>query len=329
MPEVGRMKTCWVTGAGGLIGSALMQSTAKPDGWVAVGLRRPDLELTDRAAVERRFRAEKPDALIHCAAMSRSPQCQADPVGARLWNVEVTRHLTELFVGRRVIFISTDLVFDGATGGYDEDAAVRPLSFYAETKVEAEGWVRRDPGHLVVRTSLNHGTSPTGDRGFNEEMINAWAAGRTLKLFTDEFRTPIPAESTARALWELLPRPEGGILHVAGAERLSRWEIGLHLARSRSRGGGLSPIEPGSLREYQGAPRAPDTSLDCRRAQALLTFPLPRYSEWLGHVGGHPELGLGAGRLSLGRDEATPAGGSGPTTVATASGSQQAAQGGC
>jgi len=278
------MKICWITGAGGLIGSALVRSTARPTGWRALGLSRAELELTDFAAVERRFRTEQPDAIIHCAAMSRSPQCQADPVGARLWNVEVTRHLAGLFAGRRLIFLSTDLVFDGLTGGYDEDAPVRPLNLYAETKVEAEAWVRKDPGHLVVRTSLNHGTSPTGDRGFNEEMVRAWAAGRTLKLFTDEFRSPIPAESTARALWEFLPRDTGRILHVAGAERLSRWKIGQCLARSRV--GPACPIEPGSLREYQGAPRSPDTSLDCRRAQALLTFPLPRYSEWLGLGGG-------------------------------------------
>jgi dTDP-4-dehydrorhamnose reductase len=317
------MRTCWVTGAGGLIGSAVMRSV--PAGWNVLGLSRSELELTDRAAVERRFALEQPDAVIHCAAMSRSPQCQSDPAGARLWNVEVTRHLAELFAGRRLACLSTDLVFDGASGGYDEDAPVRPLSFYAETKVEAESWVRRDPGHLVVRTSLNHGTSPTGDRGFNEEMANAWAAGRTLRLFTDEFRTPIPAESTARALWELLPRQEGGVLHIAGAERLSRWQIGQHLARSLA--GRSCPIEPGSLREFHGAPRSPDTSLDCRRAQALLTFPLPRYSEWLGQRGGHVEFVHAVGRLSSGGDEATPAEGSGPSTVTTTSSSRQGAQG--
>jgi dTDP-4-dehydrorhamnose reductase len=103
-------------------------------------------------------------------------------------------------------------------------------------------------------------------------------------LFTDEFRTPIPAVCTARALLELLGQEVDGILHIAGSERLSRWEIGQALSGSFL--GMDCPMEPGSLKEYVGAPRSPDTSLDCRRAQALLSFELPRYSEWLRGQGG-------------------------------------------
>ena len=267
-----------------MIGSAVATSPCQPVDWTLLPLRRSDLELSDFAAVDRRFARDQPDAVIHCAAMSKSPQCQSDPAGARLWNVEVTRHLAGLFRGRRMLFLSTDLVFDGQSGGYAEEATVNPLSFYAETKVEAEKGVLTQPGHLVVRTSLNHGTSPTGDRGFNEEMTRSWQSGRKLKLFTDEFRTPIPAVCTARALLELLGQEVDGILHLAGVERLSRWEIGQALAGSLQ---GLEcPMETGSLKEYVGAPRSPDTSLDCRRAQALLSFDLPRYSDWLRGQGG-------------------------------------------
>jgi dTDP-4-dehydrorhamnose reductase len=272
---------CWVTGAAGLIGGTLMRSPGIPQTWEAVALHRGILELTDFSAVERRFEADRPLALIHCAAMSRSPQCQQEPAKARLWNIDVTRHLAGLFAGRRMIFLSTDLVFDGQRGGYGEDSAVGPLSIYAETKVEAEQWVLRDPRHLVVRTSLNHGRSTTADRGFNEEMVRAWRAGRTLQLFRDEYRSPIPAEHTARALWELLVKECGGILHLAGAQRLSRWEIGCALAATLEGEGLACPIEPGSLRDYNGAPRPPDTSLDSSRAQALLGFRLPWYAEWL------------------------------------------------
>lgn len=288
---------CWVTGAAGLIGGTLMRSPAIPCGWEVVALHRGNLELTDFAAVERRFEMERPVALIHCAAMSRSPQCQLDPAKARQWNVDVTRHLAGLFGGRRMIFLSTDLVFDGKHGGYAEDAPVSPLSIYAETKVEAEQSVLRDPRHLVVRTSLNHGWSATGDRGFNEEMVKAWRVGRTLKLFQDEYRSPIPAEQTARALWELLAKDSAGVLHVAGSQRLSRWEIGCALAATLRRDGFACPMEPGSLREYQGAPRPPDTSLDSSRAQALLGFRISGYADWLaaGSPSAFPEKGSSPG----------------------------------
>jgi len=287
---------CWVTGAAGLIGGTLMRIPGIPQGWEAVALHRGVLELTDFAAVDRRFESERPLALIHCAAMSRSPQCQAEPAKARQWNVDVTRHLAGLFAGRRMVFLSTDLVFDGQRGGYGEDSLVRPLSVYAETKVEAEQWMLRDPRHLVVRTSLNHGWSATGDRGFNEEMVKAWRAGRTLQLFLDEYRSPIPAEHTARALWQLLAKDCGGILHLAGSQRLSRWEIGCALAATLGGEGIACPMEPRSLREYEGAPRPPDTSLDSSRAQALLDFRLPGYGEWLA-AGSAPAFAEASARL--------------------------------
>lgn len=275
-------RTCWVTGAGGLIGHALITSRWRSRDWEAVALERSALDLTDEAAVSRRFEAEQPDAVIHCAAMSRSPACQREPERAQRVNVEATRHLARLFAGRPMVFLSTDLVFDGRQAPYREDAATGPLSVYARTKADAEGLVLEDPVHLVVRTSLNHGTSPTRDRGFNEDMERAWAEGRSLSLFVDEFRCPLGAEVTARALWRLLEVGARGIVHVAGRERLSRWEIGCLLAGGDARRRAL--VQTASLKDFPGAPRSPDTTLDVSRAEALMGWALPRYSEWLGQA---------------------------------------------
>ncbi len=115
-------------------------------------------------------------------------------------------------------------------------------------------------------------------------MRRAWQAGQSLRLFTDEFRSPIPAEVTARAIWELAARERPGLYHLPAARRLSRWQIGQLLA---ARWPQLKPgIEPASLKEYQGAPRAPDTSLNCAKVQKLLSFPLPGLTEWLS---AHPD----------------------------------------
>jgi len=272
-------RVCWVTGAGGLVGAALVESGWRPAGWRVTGLTRADLELTDTDVVSRWFEADPPDVVIHCAAMSRGPACEADPETARRWNVDVVRHLAGLMAGRRLLLMSTDLVFDGRKGGYREGDAVNPLSVYGRTKVEAEEWVRGLKGGLVVRTSLIHGTSRTRDRAFNEEMVRAWRAGRSLRLFVDEFRTPIGLEVLVRALWELAAGGEEGVLHVAGGERLSRWEIGQRLVEVHPEGVGR--MEPVSLREYVGAPRSPDTSLDSGRAERVLGHRLPGYTEWL------------------------------------------------
>jgi dTDP-4-dehydrorhamnose reductase len=196
-----------------------------------------------------------------------------------LLNVEVTEHLAHLAADIPFVFFSTDLVFDGRKGNYSENDAPNPLSVYAETKVAAERVVLANPRHTVVRTSLNAGVSPAGHRAFNEQMRAAWEGGETLTLFTDEFRCPIPAVVTARAVWELVQRDTPGLYHLVGAERLSRWEIGRLLAK---RWPTLNPkMRAGSLQDYPVAPRSADTSLNCAKAQALLSFSLPKFSQWL------------------------------------------------
>ncbi|MBI2928230.1 MAG: SDR family oxidoreductase [Verrucomicrobia bacterium] len=270
----------WITGAGGLIGHALVHTAPQfAPGWQIIGLTRQQLDLADFVAVREAFHRDRPQLIIHCAALSRSPACQADPARARKLNVEVTAALAELAADIPLVFFSSDLVFDGCKGNYAETDPVSPLSVYGETKAAAEQVVLSNPRHTVIRTSLNGGTSPSGDRGFNEEMRRAWQQGKTLTLFTDEFRSPIPAVVTARAVWELVGRDQPGLYHLAGRERLSRWQIGQLLA---ARWPQLHPrLQPGSLRDYQGAPRSPDTSLDCARLQQFLSFPLPGLSDWL------------------------------------------------
>lgn len=277
----------WITGAAGLIGNYLVQLAPRcAPGWRVAGLTRAELDLTDFTALRRRFRAERPALVIHCAALSRSPACEANPVLARLVNVEVSRALADLAADARLVFFSTDLVFDGRRGGYTEADPPNPLGVYATTKAEAEAHVLRHPRALVIRTSLNGGTSPTGDRAFNEQLRLAWQAGRPVRLYTDEFRSPLHAAVTARATWELALQDFHGLCHLAGTERLSRWEIGQHLA---ARWPQLQPrIEPGSVRDHPGPPRPPDTSLNCARAQARLSFRLPGLREWLAANPGAP-----------------------------------------
>lgn len=278
----------WVTGAGGLIGNACVE-VARAAGYPgrARPLMRAEIDLADFRAVERLFARERPTGVIHCAARSRSPACQADPAAARLQNVEVTCRLAELAAEVPMVFLSTDLVFDGrrdgANGGYREDDAVNPLSVYAETKVEAEARVVRNPRHAIVRTSLNFGRSPSGPGAFNEELAAAWRAGRTVDLFMDEFRCPIVAVETARRLWALLDSGQGGVFHLAGSERLSRYDIGRLVADDlrRSEPDLATPMRAVSLAAYTGAPRAPDTTLDCSKLATLLGEPMPAFNPGL------------------------------------------------
>jgi len=270
----------WITGAGGLIGNYLVKSAPRfaPHRRLRA-LTRAELDLLDFDAVRREFHKDPPRLMIHCAAMTGIAETQANPALAWRMNVEMTRLLAELAAQIQFVFFSTDLVFDGRRGNYAETHPVNPIHVYGETKVAAEQIVLKNPRHLVVRTSINGGISRAGNRGFNEQLELAWKSGRKMRLFTDEFRCPIFAGETARATWELAAQHRSGVFHAAGAERLSRWQIGQLLTRRRPEL--KANLEPGSAGDFPGPPRAPDTSLDISRIQKILSTPLPGLSEWL------------------------------------------------
>jgi dTDP-4-dehydrorhamnose reductase len=270
----------WITGANGLIGNYLVQTRPRfAPRWRIRALTREQLDLLDFAAVRREFQKDQPKLVIHCAAISSISEAQNDPGLARRVNVEMTQRLAELAAEVPFIFFSTDVVFDGRTGNYVETAAANPLHLYGETKAAAEQLVLKNPKHLVVRTSINGGVSRAGNRGFNEQLRLALQTGQGMTLFTDEFRSPIPAVETARAVWELAEKNCTGIYHVAGAEKLSRWQIGGLLTNRWPEM--TAAIKSGSAKDFAGPPRALDTSLDIAKAQKVLSAPLPGLAGWL------------------------------------------------
>ena len=271
----------WITGANGLIGSYLVQTAPRwsPD-WRVRALTRGQLDLLDAAAVRREFQSDLPQLVIHCAAVSVVGDAQKNPDLAWRTNVEVTRRLAELASEIPLVFFSTDLVFDGRKGNYSEMDPVNPLHVYGETKVAAEEIVLKNPRHLVVRTSLNGGISPAGNRAFNEQLRHSLqASGKRMTLFADEFRCPIPAVETARAVWELTRKNCTGIYHVAGSEKMSRLQIGQLLVRRWPEA--AAKIESGSARDFPGPARALDTSLNIAKVQPVLSVPLSGLSDWL------------------------------------------------
>jgi dTDP-4-dehydrorhamnose reductase len=270
----------WITGANGLIGNYLVRTAPKfaPRRRVRA-ITREDFDLLDFAAVEREFRKDQPQLVIHCAAVSTVGAAEANPNMARRVNVGAAKFLAGLAAEIPFVFFSSDLVFDGRRGHYAETDAPNPLHVYGETKLAAEEFLLKNPRHLVVRTSLNGGMSPSGSRAFNEQFRRSLQAASGMTLFTDEFRCPIPAAETARAVWELAEQNCAGLFHVAGAEKLSRLQIGQMLIRRWPEV--RMEIKAGLSRDFPGPPRALDTSLDISKVQKVLSRPIPGLSEWL------------------------------------------------
>lgn len=269
-----------VTGAAGLIGQYFIKNATRwAPGWEVHGLSRADVDLTDFSAVERTWQHLKPSAVIHCAALSRTKDCEQNPELARRINVEVTAHLVHLSKGISFIFLSSGEVFDGKNSWYCETDRPNPINFYGKTKLEAEQLVLQNPRHTVVRIVLTAGTSYDGDRSFVEDMCRAAKSGERMTLFADEYRCPLPAGAIARAVWELAGKDASGLYHLGGRERLSRWEVGQALLPWYPELQGH--LVEGSARSHTGAPRPADLSLNCEKIQALLSFPLPGFRSWL------------------------------------------------
>jgi dTDP-4-dehydrorhamnose reductase len=279
------MKVAWITGANGLIGNYLFKTAPKfGSQWQVRALMRDQLDLLDFQSVQREFEKDRPQLIIHCAAISAVSEAQKNPALAKRINVEAAKFLAELAAEVQFVFFSSDMIFDGRKGNYVEADAPNPLNFYGETKLAAEKIVVKNPAHLVVRASINLGISQAGNRGFNEQLRHSAQTGQGMKLFTDEKRSPVFAGETACAVWELAGKNCTGVFHVAGAEKLSRLEIGQLLLQRWPKI--TAKIETGLARDFPGPPRALDTTLDISKIQKVLSAPLPGFTQWLAD---HPD----------------------------------------
>lgn len=234
-----------VTGAEGFLGryvtDAVRQAghvalaTSRSGGDAAVDLLAPGMVA---AVVE----GLQPDLVIHLAAMSRVGDCDRDPDAATRMNAELTGELAARF-GARLLVTSTDLVFDGRSGPYPEDATPSPLNSYGSSKSLGEQRARRHGGR-VARLPLLFGPDARG-RGATASLRAGIDAGRPQRLFTNEYRTPLHAADAAGALVAAVAEPDGPtVFHLPGPERVSRWQLGRRLCALQGLSeDGLEPTE--------------------------------------------------------------------------------------
>jgi dTDP-4-dehydrorhamnose reductase len=203
--------------------------------------------------------------VIHAAAIASVPDCARDPERGRAVNVAATETIAQ--INNRLIFISTDLVFDGEKGNYAENDSPNPLSIYGSTKVDAERAVLAFSNHCVVRASLLYGPSHNGRASFFSQLVDSAKNGVKTRLFHDEWRTPLGLATAAEAIVEIALSDVTGLLHVGGHERMSRVEMGQRLAAHL----GVSDefIEKTSRLSAPGEPQPRDTSLDCAHWRSL------------------------------------------------------------
>jgi dTDP-4-dehydrorhamnose reductase len=249
------------------------------------------IDLTDADAVADAFAAAAPEIVLHCAALTKVADCHRDPDLAGRTNTGATARLTELCrrAGARLVYVSTDLVFDGKRGNYHEGDEPSPLSGYGRSQWQAEEAVLAAPNSVVARVSLLFGPSVTGRTSFFDEQIAGFCARRPVNLFVDEWRTPLDLPTAAAALAALGLSDQTGLYHVGGRERLSRWEMGRQAATFLGIGtGAIVAAKQGDFGAPEPRPR--DVSLDSSKWRAA--FPQQPWPRFLEALQGMNEAGL-------------------------------------
>ena len=255
-----------ITGAGGQIGSAL--------GARIEGVRAPtrvDLDVTDASMVAR-FVSEA-DVVIHCAAFTDVDGCESDPQRARRVNTEGTRLIAEAARrgGSRVVYLSTDYVFDGQAppeGGYSERDATHPINEYGRSKLAGEPTLAPEVD-LIVRTSWVFGQG----RNFVSSILRAAEDRREVRVVDDQRGRPTSADAVADAVVAAIEADVTGVVHVAGDGDPCTWadlaETALGLAGIGTRVARVTTAEYAAGADRVIAPRPPDSSLSLERARDL------------------------------------------------------------
>jgi dTDP-4-dehydrorhamnose reductase len=233
------------------------------------------------------FGTVRPDVVIHTAALADINFCQTHPELARAVNVGFTTSLYRLCAqtGAKLVFCSTDTIFDGEHAPYDETATPRPVNCYAETKVAAEAVVARLGANAVIaRLALVVGLPFFGaGNAFLPRMLAAFKEGRTVAAFEHEVRTPVDVITAGRALLELAVGDYHGVFHLAGHDRLSRLTMAQRIAERFGYPARL--VVPQSPETVSGrASRPRDVSLANAKACAKLKTPMRTFDESLSLV---------------------------------------------
>ncbi|GAB4431007.1 MAG: SDR family oxidoreductase [Chloroflexi bacterium OHK40] len=235
------------------------------------------LDVRDSRAVAETLDRLRPEIVIHTAFRQTGPDVLAI-------TGEGAGHVAQAAraVGARLIHMSSDVIFDGERDApYTEDDPPAPVSPYGEAKALAERLVAAaHPEAAIVRTSLIYGFDAV-DRQ-TQFALDVASGRRAERLFVDELRCPVYVEDLAAALLELAALPYAGVLNLAGAERVSRHEIGTLMARAY----GLDPAAIPAARSAESPVRRPrNCALDSSRARSLLRTRLRGLREVLRDLG--------------------------------------------
>lgn len=235
------------------------------------------LSITDYPKLEKVFQDFQPDVVIHTAAVSnpeRADELPADKVYEI--NVNASQHLAELCekYKAKMIYTSTDLVYAGYRGSMlKEDAKLIPVSLYAETKLMGEVKIKETfDNYLMLRVALQIGLGLNNTTNNFQKMYNNLKSKLPVKLYTDQFRTPLALHESARMIGELIEKDiRNEVINFSGSERVSRYELGEILCEEA--GFDKNLLTPLTMEEARLVYKVADVSLNNEKLKSFGVVP--------------------------------------------------------
>lgn len=232
----------FITGASGLVGNNCQRYFSQM-GWNVIGtyysFQAKDTVYFDTLNPDNPENFDvmsfKPDIILHCGALTHVDLCEEKPEISYRQTVTSTKNLIEIAkkLGSKIIFISTDYIYDGKDGPYHEDAPVFPLSVYGEHKLEGEKLVEQSGlDFITIRINNVYGDEERG-KNFVARILSQILEGKelTLKLPSDQYSTPVNAMDVARCLYLLIKDGKKGIYHISSTDYMSRIQLSLTILK--------------------------------------------------------------------------------------------------
>ena len=228
-----------ITGASGLLGKRIFDIISKNHQTVGTYNKNSNgmlhyLDIVDRNSVELFFRKFQPEIVIHCAAMVNPDYCEENQELSKMINIDGTRNIVDQckIHSTKMIFLSSDFVFEGNNGPYFEDSELHSNNYYGVTKIEGEKIVRENlEDYLIIRPALMYGNDENTKLSFVTDIFNKLLNNE--KIFVDNkiMKYPTLTDDVVEVINELIDLELSGTYHVCGEEGVTKYAWAKRVAK--------------------------------------------------------------------------------------------------
>ena len=239
------------------------------------GIYTEKCELSYPDDIKRIISEYNPQVIIHCASLTNIDECEVDKDTTKRINVLATENIVEDVIDKdiKLIYISTDAVYDGIEGNFSEDDDISPNNYYGRSKYQGELEVLKKKDSLILRTNI-FGWNIQEKKSLGEWILNELKSGRKIQGFKDAYFSTLYTLELARVIDMVIRSQLSGIYNCGGANSCSKYDFSMKIADRFSLDKTL--ITPISIDDFPfRAKRGKNLSLNVGKLQNALDYKLP------------------------------------------------------